>query len=101
MIQIITLFHLGSPSDGVPSLKVILRVAMFIILTRRVEVCIGLRRVMSIIKYFGIQHGVWKPHDATNYSDSESITNLWDGICPDIGSFLVTETEMDNDAGLL
>jgi len=92
MVQMITLYQMGSPSDGVPPLKVLAapQVNHF---DKEGATLSRMRRVMNVVKHFGEQRGVWKPHNVTNFWNGGTVTKLWDGIWNDVKPYLVTRTD--------
>jgi hypothetical protein len=93
IIQMITLYQMGSPSDGVPPLKMLSCVHV-----RHFDIDgNGLSRmscIMKVVKHFAVQGGVWKPRGAINYWDGESVTKLWTAIWEDVKQYLLTPTQM-------
>jgi hypothetical protein len=84
MIQLITLYQMGSPSDGVFLLKLVnaRQVKHF---DKEGRISSRMRRVMAVVRYYGLEHGTWKPRNAQNYWNRSTVTRLWNGIWNDLG----------------
>ena len=96
LIQMITLYQMGSPSESVPPLKYIStkQVSHFDIDGASIS---RMRRVMKIVRHFDEFRNVWEPRNVPNYWNGETVTQLWNGIIEDIMPYLLTETKMGND----
>jgi len=49
---------------------------------------------MIAIKYFLLMRGVWKPQNAMNYWNGETVTKLWNGVWDDLNPHLLTVTKI-------
>ena len=48
---------------------------------------------MKAVEYFATKRGVWRPHNAHNYWNGETVTKLWDGVWDDLMPHLLTVTQ--------
>jgi len=99
MIQLITVYQMGSLSDGVPPLKLV-NAGQVNHFDKEGRSLSRMRRVMAFVKQHGLEHGVWKPRNAQNYWNGMTVTKLWNGIWKDLGPYLVTETALANGTGM-
>jgi hypothetical protein len=96
VIQMITLFQMGNPSEGVAPLK-LLKTGHVKHFDKQGTNLSRMGRFMKAVKHFALLRGVWKPQNATNYWNGETVTKLWDGVWDDLSPHLLTETKMKGD----
>jgi hypothetical protein len=93
VIQMITLFQMGCPVEGVCPLK-LLRSDLVNHFDAEGRDLSQMKRLMKVVQHFAEIRSVWRPRNARNFWNGATVTKLWDGIWSDLGPFLVTETMM-------
>ena len=93
VIQMITLFQMGCPGEGVCPLKLLWSdlVNHFDAEGRDLS---QMKRLMKVVQHFVEMRSVWRPRNARNFWNRATVTKLWDGIWSDLGPFFVMETMM-------
>jgi hypothetical protein len=97
LIQMITLWvMMGSPSERVPSLK-LLGLGAVCHFDSGGNNLSHMKRVIKAVKHFAILQEVWKPSDAGNnyWNGGATVTKLWDGVWDDKSPYLFTRTELE------
>ena len=97
LIQMITLFLMGSPIEGVTPLKY-LKSPQVVHFDKDGSSLARMRRVMNVVKHYAIQKDAWEPRwNATIFWNGETVTHLWDSIWEDVAPYLLTRTQTMNN----
>ena len=89
LFQMITVFLMGSPSEGVPALKFVKRAHVLHFDKGGLSLS-KMKRVMKVVQHFGELRGFW-PTKAHKFWNGKTITELWDGIWDDIKPYCLTK----------
>lgn len=94
LIQMITIYQMGSPADKVTPLKY-LKAPQVVHFDKHGQNLSRMRRTMCVIKHYGKLRDVWEPRNSHGpFWNGETVTRLWDEIWEDVRPFLLTNTEM-------
>jgi hypothetical protein len=86
---------LGAPAENVTPLKNLTSKHVFHFNDTGANLS-RMQRFMGAIEQYGKLRNVWKPSNAKDFWNGETVTWLWDGIHDDIKENLVTVTQYDN-----
>lgn len=92
MIQLINLYLLGSPTERVSALRHLnsKHVKHF---DKEGMNLARMKQLMAVVEHYGRVRGVWRPANAKDYWNGETVTQLWDGIWGDLRVHLTTVTK--------
>jgi hypothetical protein len=96
MVQLIHLYLMGSPSEGVAALRLCnsAHVGHFDKEGRNLS---RMKRVIKVVEHYAKRRGVWKPlTGGSDYWNGETVTKVWDGVWKDMLPLLATRTIFDD-----
>ena len=96
MVQLIHLYLMGSPSEGVAALRLCnsAHVGHF---DKEGMNLSRMKRVIKVVEHYAKQRGVWKPlTGGSDYWNGETVTKVWDGVWKDMLPLLATRTIFDD-----
>ena len=92
MIQLINLYLLGSPAEGVSALRHLNSKHVMHFDKEGMNLS-RMKRLMGVVEHYGRARGVWRPANALHYWNGETVTKLWDGVWGDLKVYLSTVTK--------
>ena len=95
MIKMITMYLMALKVEGVTALR-LLYSAQVNHSAKEGSNQSRMQWLMKHVKHYAEQRGVWKPNNASNYWNGNTVTIVWDGIWKDLRRHLLTVTEHDN-----
>ena len=95
LLQMITLWLMGSPKEKVPALRHVSgkHVVHFDKNSKNLN---RMKMIMKIVKHFALLRDVWEPRNASNFWNGVTVTRLWDCIYVDLKPYLLIFTK-NND----
>ena len=93
LIQMMTLYLMGNPKEGVVALRYC-RAPDVTHFDEGGQRLARMHRVMKVVMHFGKKRKVWQPRKEQNYWNGKTVTQLWDAIWVDLRRHLLTVTEM-------
>lgn len=97
LMQIITMFQIGSPCDGVMAL-IDLKVLHIVHFDKWGRCHPRMWRVMTVIIHFDNFRNFWQPrHARYQFLNGETFIHLWVGMLEDVQPYLLTNTMIGDD----
>jgi hypothetical protein len=93
VVQLITIFQMGVPSEDVPPLKLLNSKNVNHFDSQGCNLS-RMKRFMKLIKILAARNGVWKPPSSWHYLNGKTVMMLWEGIWDDLQLYLLTEIQM-------